>query len=76
MAEEREKTKQESVKLPLGTIEIIVGLKKLGIYGNTKSSVIRHFVMQGIDRVMEQNIIPNTIEAKRQLQALAKQDDD
>ena len=61
---DRERTKQESVKLPLTTIEFIDALRELGMFGNTKASVIRHFVMKGLEQIMADEIIQKATAAK------------
>ncbi len=67
MADKKEKTKQESLTLPIWIIETIQKMADKGIISTSKSDIYRHFVVKGMNDIIDSNFIEKAIKTKELL---------
>lgn len=67
MAEEKEKTKQESVTLPIWAIEIIKKMADKGIISTSKSDIYKQFILRSLNEIINEDYVEKAIKTKRLL---------
>ena len=72
MADQEEKTKQESIYIPQSTADFVEQLAEHGIIGKKKGAIYRHFIVEGVQRVIDDEIVQKTLKAREDLATATK----
>ena len=72
MADQDEKTKQESVYIPQSIADFVEQLAEHGIIGKKKGAIYRHLIVEGVQRVIDDEIVDKTLKARESLVAATK----
>ena len=67
MVDKKEKTKQESMTLPIWAVEIVDKMSNKGFISTSKSEIYRHFVIKGLNEMIDRNFIEKAIKTKELL---------
>ena len=67
MPDKKEKSKQESVTLPLSAIDLIQKMADKGIIATGKAEIYRHFILKGLYEVIDSDFVEKSIKTRKLL---------